>query len=123
MTSSTSISKGLLALVLPMVLVSVFIGCVLSCSSHSEGALEYHAPDSVEIVAVADDCEGCPLTNELSGGLPTRQNLALTANDGAWPVLAPATFSPGKASYFRASLLMPPPGHDPPHERLFALRI
>ncbi|MBA3257016.1 MAG: hypothetical protein H0T64_10260 [Pyrinomonadaceae bacterium] len=123
MSSPQPIFTGLLALLLPMALLSVFIGCVQSCSAQSAEALEYHTPNSVEKLAVADDCQRCPLSNELSYGLPARQYLLPQTNDDEPPVFAPASLLHGNGSYFRASLLMPHPGYDPPLERLFVLRI
>ena len=118
-----SVSIRLLAFLLPMALLTVFTGCVLSCSAQNVESVEYHTEVSAEDLAIANECDGCQLSSDLSCGLPSRENLLPPSNDELPHVFASATLVRDNGSCSLASFLMPPPGYDPPLKRLFALRI
>jgi hypothetical protein len=126
MASPLFISARLLALLLPVALLSVFFACILTCSAHSAEACEERTnvsiDVSVDLPAVAAGCEVCPATNELSCGLPGRQPLLIRNNDHP-PTVWLATTANSHEFHFEARLLMSPAAHDPPLERVFVLRI
>ncbi|HEU4639205.1 MAG TPA: hypothetical protein VFS84_10155, partial [Candidatus Binatia bacterium] len=78
---------------------------------------------SAEELAIANHCDSCPLSSDLSCGLPSRQNLLPPSNDELPQVFASATLVHDNGACSLASFLMPPAGYDPPLKLLFALRI
>jgi len=116
-------AKHVLALFLPGAVLSVFIGCILSCCPGSVENPSAHLSVSAQTSVVSDNCDECPFANELSCGSSHRESSPKRSGSDAHSVLGLRTSS--NRGYFGGEplLVTPPSTHGPPLERSFALRI
>ncbi len=123
MVSSSSISSRSLGLLMPMAFSWAFAGCVLSCSAHGAKALDYHTSISVENFVDESHCEGCPIINSPSCGLPGKQSYLSRQGDATRMAFALFAQPNSEELHSQSWLAVVPPASDPPLERLSVLRI
>src|SRR4030095_1439348 len=119
---SLIISRHFLAALLPVALLSVFFACIMTCSAHSVEAMVTRAAMSDQ-TTVTGTCDSCPITGELSCGLPERPSSLTRANDHPIPVIGHTRLITSSDFSFVDLRFLSPPTHDPPLKRLSVLRI
>lgn len=117
MTPLFSTLRGSVAVILPVCLLCLQLGCVAICSHHLEEAQKADA-HSVTVCAID---ENCPITAAVVNALPERSFLSSVAG-GAAHLMTPVHtvgFAYDRSPYQPESFLSP----SPPSERLCVLRI
>jgi len=116
-------AKHVLAFFLPGAVLSVFVGCILSCCPSSVENRSAHLSVSAQTSVVPDNCDDCPFANELSCGSSHRESAPNRTGSDAHSVLGLRTSSNRGYLGGETFLMTPPSTHGPPNERSFALRI
>src|SRR6185503_6233460 len=122
MISSPYIRPRFVALVLPMALMWVFAGCVLSCSTLCGFASE-HLTVSTETSVDGDECLDCPFVNAPSCGLSGRCTCLSYPNDKPHGESVLRTGLDSSEPVSGAGLPKPTATADPPPLRVSILRI